>query len=60
MNRDHIFKNKTSIAKNQPLRVETVKWKIQSQAQHQVKDFQKSFTQVTVTQRLPEQHSEKF
>lgn len=53
MDRDHIFKNKTSIAKNQPCGVEKAKWKIHSQAQFQVKDFQKSFTQVTVTQRLP-------
>lgn len=37
MDRDHIFKSKTSAAKNQPCGVERAEWKIQSQAQHHLK-----------------------
>lgn len=44
MDRNYTAKNKTSFAKNQACGVERTKQKIQSQAQHQVKDFQKTFT----------------
>lgn len=43
MDRDHIFKSKTSAAKNQQCEVETAEWKIQSQAQCHLKVSKRVF-----------------
>lgn len=43
MERDHIFKSKTSATKNQPCGVETAEWKIQSQAQYHLKISKRVF-----------------